>query len=1064
MTHTYSLAARDARGRMGWLTSVQRQTPTPNRISLVDLGEARGRVADHAGKPVAGAEIVPAMFVRSHEKRGANDYLRLAPVLAEPFATTTAADGSFTLRGIPAGCQVQARVSRRGFGTPRVSWDSTKPVTIALDGRVGRIDGRLVAPDGKDIARALSLGIRRNQPADEPTGGPFVLLYFKAVEVGRDGKFQFDELPPGHYAIDLESDPECGYRAERVADVNVGPDAKVTGLSIPLQKLVTVSGRVIDATGGEGVEGVWVNASMVSAGALVYGDNDVTDAHGRYTVHVTAGKIFISPTSTPTSHLGLDRESLPKLDVAADREWPDFKLARAAVLEGVVLDAAGKPVAGAEVHALKQNPIGFADLAPIKTGADGSFRVVQLDPGDTVPFRARAKDATTDGAIVIEPGKQSGKLTLVVDPRFATRVHGVIRDRAGKPVAGAVVRLGWGRNYVSKKNRFSGVGSELERCETDAEGRFASSALWPGDRYKVTVEAPGYGNAESPEITGRSGDDHDFGAIRLVSTGGRVAGRVLDTGGKPVADAIVFNRGDGPESITARTDASGNFQLEGFFDGGKYVFARKAGYRFTGARVERGSPQVTLTLRRKDEPPPAPAAVDPVTPEQERAFARRVLTKVWERYGENANHNGASGCILHMARIDMELALKWSGQLGGRYDDQVNQEAAMALAETDGDGAFALLSASGGVMKQYHLQTLAERFAGDDRAKALKFAEEATVQARALNQPDRTGAMAKAGAMLVRLGRKEPGLALLDEAARAAEQMSLESREAYARGNVAGALAPFDFGRAMALVEPMKNESERDRYLSFIATALAATDPKQALVVAGKIGDRSSTPQSVKVAIAYELCTAGKPDEAMRVIEGMKGHYAAEKYQSEAYAWLAVAVASRDKARAATLIDRALELPVDQPDQFQSWTYFGGGAGEAAWSAACAKRAGYDDMAGVVFRVLAARPSGRHRDPSMEAQCETIAAAILALSDRKAASQILRDLELRWGQRLNELGKVVGRHWFLAWALADLTHAEQLFDAELAALESQPNANLQSTGLLKMAEAVAQPRRRREEF
>ena len=157
---------------------------------------------------------------------------------------------------------------------------------------------------------------------------------------------------------------------------------------------------------------------------------------------------------------------------------------------------------------------------------------------------------------------------------------------------------------MSRKIRFSGVGSTLESYETDSEGRFASAALWPGDRYKITVEAPGYGNAESPEITGRAGENHDFGAIRLVATGGRVVGRVLDTAGKPVADATVFNRGDAPEPLTARTDSSGNFQLEGFFDGGKYVFMRKDGYRFTGMRVERNSGAVTLTVRRMDETPP----------------------------------------------------------------------------------------------------------------------------------------------------------------------------------------------------------------------------------------------------------------------------------------------------------------------------------------------------------------------------------------------------------------------------------------------------------------------------
>jgi hypothetical protein len=45
-----------------------------------------------------------------------------------------------------------------------------------------------------------------------------------------------------------------------------------------------------------------------------------------------------------------------------------------------------------------------------------------------------------------------------------------------------------------------------------------------------------------------------------------------------------------------------------------------------------------------------------------------------------------------------------------------------------------------------------------------------------------------------------------------------------------------------------------------------------------------------------------------------------------------------------------------------------------------------------------------------------------------------------------------------------LTHAEQLFDAELAALESQPNANLQSSGVLKIAEVLVQPPKRREAF
>ena len=159
-------------------------------------------------------------------------------------------------------------------------------------------------------------------------------------------------------------------------------------MSIALKRLVTVKGRVIDATSGEGVAGVSINAYQLVQNSLRNGDRDQTDAQGRYTVHVAPGKIVIQPSSTPGTHLGLDTEHCPQLDVAADRDWPDLKLARAVTIEGVVLDAGGKPVEGAEIHVVKPDPMGFAGSgAAMRTGPVGSFRLEQLDPDDTLPLR-----------------------------------------------------------------------------------------------------------------------------------------------------------------------------------------------------------------------------------------------------------------------------------------------------------------------------------------------------------------------------------------------------------------------------------------------------------------------------------------------------------------------------------------------------------------------------------------------------------------------------------------------------------------------------------------------------
>ena len=154
-----------------------------------------------------------------------------------------------------------------------------------------------------------------------------------------------------------------------------------------------------------------------------------------------------------------------------------------------------------------------------------------------------------------------------------------------------------------------------------------------------------------------------------------------------------------------------------------------------------------------------------------KALATQVLLALWKRYGEGATKNGAERCIVPMAQLDPAVALKWSAKLGHRFDDQVRQEAAEAAAETDVEGALELLQGQKGSSVQYLLQRLAERFADEDRAKALRFAEESAVQARAMDQPDRAGALANAGAVLVRLGRDDAGRKLIEEAATTAARL-----------------------------------------------------------------------------------------------------------------------------------------------------------------------------------------------------------------------------------------------------------------------------------------------------
>ena len=67
--------------------------------------------------------------------------------------------------------------------------------------------------------------------------------------------------------------------------------------------------------------------------------------------------------------------------------------------------------------------------------------------------------------------------------------------------------------------------------------------------------------------------------------------------------------------------------------------------------------------------------------------------------------------------------------------------------------------------------------------------------------------------------------------------------------------------------------------------------------------------ERVKTAIAYKI-GADRPDEAIKIIESIKRDNAG-RWQAEAFGWLAVALAPRDRARAFALIDRALDLITD---------------------------------------------------------------------------------------------------------------------------------------------------------
>jgi protocatechuate 3,4-dioxygenase beta subunit len=151
-------------------------------------------------------------------------------------------------------------------------------------------------------------------------------------------------------------------------------------------------------------------------------------------------------------------------------------------VEGRVVDMRGEPVPAADVWVDTQEAPDTAIARTICDG-DGYYLIAKARVRGSLQVRATA------------PGRVIGKTVLARDAVFtevllhdAACVTGVLRDRSGKPVAGAVVR--------AALDRTRSMFNIDARATTDAEGRFAIDTV-PLGIVAVVAIVPGEGLAEA---------------------------------------------------------------------------------------------------------------------------------------------------------------------------------------------------------------------------------------------------------------------------------------------------------------------------------------------------------------------------------------------------------------------------------------------------------------------------------------------------------------------------------------------------------------------------------------
>lgn len=507
--------------------------------------QARGRVVDGQGQPIAGAEVRVSPADRSGMGMGIRVVSRM--LRQEKPNAVSGRDGSFVVMGLEEG-DVTATVTREGFAEKNFSGLSLQskeanewsPFTLNAGAAITGIvrDGQGAPVVGASVGAFGETGGMREATSD------------------LDGSFRLDGYPADRALM-------VNVRAEGYAALQRSVTPPAENLVLVLKTAGTLRGRVEDADTKRPIMDFAVSSSPPRSGGFMMrmgGPNEraFQSADGSFELtDVTPGRWIVRATAA-----GYRAAELGPVELA-EGETKDgllLTLKKGGTLSGRVLDPRrGTGVANATVGwqaAAGDSPNRMAAMIASRmtggdtdttTDADGRFTFDGLPDGKVVLSAAHPDflDVTKE----VAADSDNVDITLSV----GGTISGSVVGRDGRsPVAGAQVSL------RALGDTGMGWGGETEPVRADAAGTFLFEHLRAG-RYMVSAESPS-GQTRPKEVVLTENQRTD-GVLLALAAGTLVRGTVsgLPPGGLGGIRVGAFAAPDFNESTT--TDEAGRFLL-----------------------------------------------------------------------------------------------------------------------------------------------------------------------------------------------------------------------------------------------------------------------------------------------------------------------------------------------------------------------------------------------------------------------------------------------------------------------------------------------------------------------
>ena len=375
----------------------------------------------------------------------------------------------------------------------------------------------------------------------------------------------------------------------------VALEADAAGVTLPAELGASLSGRVVLPSGLADAPKALSELEIelgpdsgdfaMGRGEIVFSRCTKVDAEGRF--ELRALKSEIPQQLTAESDLCADAKIAGISLQPGERRELEVALVEGATLGGTVRDAAGQPVAEAEVHAAEIGFWGFPgeELAETKSDAQGQFTLAHVRPGKVMVV-AKHDGHLDSEAEKLELADRDARTNLRLVLDAGQSIRGQVRFADGGAAAGAKIDVSFDLSAMVGMGAMNAARGAEGKATCDGDGRFTVTGLGKGpftvkaeSERKTDAGAEVWRAKQSKVAPGTEGLELTLSAPCVL------AGRVVDAGGKGVTDydlrvhsagAVFFDPGQTRDRHVQ--EAEGRFSIPDLEAGEWEVSARAEGF------------------------------------------------------------------------------------------------------------------------------------------------------------------------------------------------------------------------------------------------------------------------------------------------------------------------------------------------------------------------------------------------------------------------------------------------------------------------------------------------------